>query len=122
MSVAWTTIVIILLLLPGIFFFVGMATYERLSREVIRSSVISEVALAIMVALVLHMLALSALSVICGFQLGQFLIPFLTDQANPMALAKDLADRALPLAIYTIITASSGFALGAAIAYGVMSG
>jgi hypothetical protein len=39
-----------------------------------------------------------------------------------MALAKDVADRALPLAIYTILTASSGFVLGAIIAYGVMSG
>lgn len=54
MSVAWTTIAIILALVPGVFFFIGVATYERLSREIIRSSVISKVALATTIAIALH--------------------------------------------------------------------
>lgn len=51
MSLAWAPIAIILLLLPGVFFFIGLASYERLSREIIRSSVISEVAMATAIAI-----------------------------------------------------------------------
>jgi len=57
MSVAWTTILIIALLFPGVFFFIGLSLKERFSREVIRSNAIGEVGLAILVALILHLLA-----------------------------------------------------------------
>jgi len=62
MSIAWTTVAIILLLTPGLFFFIGVATYERLSREIIRTSVISEVAMATMIAIGLHTISIIILS------------------------------------------------------------
>ncbi|MHC2671911.1 hypothetical protein ACVI1J_004074 [Bradyrhizobium diazoefficiens] len=62
MSVAWTTILVIALLFPGVFFFIGLSSRDRFSREIVRSNAIGEVGLAIWVALVLHSLAFSALS------------------------------------------------------------
>jgi len=62
MSVAWTTVLIIALLFPGVFFFVGLFFTERFSREVVRSNAIGEVGLAILVALVLHLAAYGVLA------------------------------------------------------------
>ncbi|MBC7579841.1 MAG: hypothetical protein H7312_21125 [Tardiphaga sp.] len=72
MSVVWTTVAIILLLLPGGVFFVGLASYERFSREIIRREVVSEVALATMVSIVLHSLCLVFLSAMSGFRLSPY--------------------------------------------------
>jgi hypothetical protein len=55
MSVAWTTILIIALLLPGVFFFIGTAARERFSREIVRSSAIGEVAWVIFISIVIHL-------------------------------------------------------------------
>lgn len=62
MSLAWASIAIVLLLLPGVFFFIGLASYERLSREIIRSGVVSEVALATAIAIGIHFVLISSLS------------------------------------------------------------
>ena len=43
MSVAWTTVVIIALLLPGVFVFIGLSFYERFSREIIKTNAAGEV-------------------------------------------------------------------------------
>jgi hypothetical protein len=72
MSVVWTTVAIILLLLPGVLFCVGLASYERFSGEIIRSGVVSEVALATMVSIVLHSLCLVFLSAMSGFRLSPY--------------------------------------------------
>lgn len=77
MSVAWTTILIIALLFPGVFFFVGLSVRERFSREVVRSNAIGEVGLAILVALILHLTAYAALRPF-GFDLSDFLDPLTT--------------------------------------------
>lgn len=62
MSVAWTTIIVIALLFPGVFFFIGLSSRDRFSREIVRSNAIGEVGLAIWVALVLHSLAFGLLT------------------------------------------------------------
>jgi hypothetical protein len=122
MSVAWTTIAIILALLPGVFFFIGMATYERLSREIIRSSVVSELALATMIAIGMHVVAISILSA-TGFRLSSFLAPLAEyPDAKPAQLLKPIASRLLPAAIYLLSLGVVGFFLGCLVAIGVLKG
>ena len=122
MSVAWTTIAIILGLLPGVFFFIGMATYERLSREIIRSSVISELALATMIAIMMHLIAIAILSA-CGFRLSEFFMPLANfADAHPAQWLKPLSTMLLPVALYFIALGAVGFAFGCLVAVLVLKG
>src|SRR3954468_15337325 len=76
MSVAWATFVaVILLLLPGVAFLFGLATPERYSREIVRASAVNEIALAIAVALLLHLLLLVFLVKVAGLDVERFVRP-----------------------------------------------
>jgi hypothetical protein len=122
MSVAWTTLAIIVMLVPGIFFFIGVASYERLSREIIRSSVVSELAMAAMIAIALHTAAISIISA-WGFRLSNFLVPFAQFPGpRPAELIHPIADRLLPLALYLMVLAAAGFSSGYVVAIGVLKG
>src|SRR5664279_3065046 len=105
MSVIWTTIAIIALLLPGVFFFVGVATYERLSREIIRSGVVSEVALATMVAVVLHTTCIVILSTF-GFRLSSYIIVFADYTSHTHEMVLRVSRLLLPTVIYLLATAA----------------
>jgi hypothetical protein len=122
MSVAWTTIAILGLLLPGIFFFIGLATYERLSREIIRSGVVSEIALAIIVAIVLHTIAVSTLSAF-GFRLSAYLAPLAEySVAAPAVTVQRISERLVSTVAYLLITTGLGFGLGCLAAWGIVTG
>jgi hypothetical protein len=102
MSVAWTTILIIALLLPGVLFFIGLHFEERFSREIIRSNAIGEVGLAILVALTFHFFAYWVL-LLFGFDLAEFLGPLTThDQGPDLHSAARIIVRG---GFYTIVTA-----------------
>ncbi|MDB5599623.1 MAG: hypothetical protein JWN71_1667 [Xanthobacteraceae bacterium] len=123
MSVAWTTIAVIVLLLPGIFFFIGLATYERFSREIIRSGVVSEVALATMIAIVLHTIIIILMSAFGGFRLSQFAAPFLDYTKTPaIEIGNRAAAVAFKIVAYVVVTAFVGFLAGMLVAKGVVAG
>lgn len=122
MSFAWASVAIVLLLLPGIFFFIGLASYERLSREVIRSGVVSEVAMAIAIATGIHFIAICILSAF-GFRFSHFVLPVI--QAQSLAtesLVLQVEERAVAAILYLAITTISGFGLGWLVAQGIISG
>jgi hypothetical protein len=122
MSIAWTTVVVIALLVPGVFFFIGLATYERLSRDIIRSGVISELAMAIVVAVAIHTISLSLLGA-AGFRLSQFLAPLADyDKIPHSQLLPRLIDHLLPAAVYLGVTSIGGLALGVLAAVAIVSG
>jgi hypothetical protein len=122
MSLAWASLAILLLLLPGVFFFIGLASYERLSREIIRSSVISEVAMATAIAIAIH-LALICLLSACGFRLSQFIAP-LAEYSNISIIefVRRAAERIIPALLYLGVATGLGFCLGLIVAIGVVSG
>src|SRR5260370_14867719 len=122
MSVAWHTGAVVALLLPGIFFFIGVASYDRLSREIIRSNVIGEVALAIVVALLLHTISITILSA-GGFRLTEYLRP-LADYGSisQSELVTRVGQRLLPSVIYLLVTTFLGFLAGTFVAIGIVSG
>jgi hypothetical protein len=109
MSVAWTTILIIALLFPGVFFFIGLSSKERFSREVVRSNAIGDVGLAILVALFLHLVAYAILAR-RGFDLATFLGPLTTyDKWLNLNPAVEIFVRG---GIYTIVMALIGWTCG----------
>jgi hypothetical protein len=122
MSLAWTTLAILLLILPGVFFFVGLATYERLSREIIRSGAVSEVAFAVVVAVALHTISISLLSAF-GFRLSSFLAP-LVDYPTTLTngALRSLSHQLLLGAVYLLTTAAIGFGLGWLAAWKILTG
>lgn len=57
MSIAWTTVLVIVFLFPGILFHVGLYAWERIPREIVRVGVIGEIAVAVFVSIAVHLLA-----------------------------------------------------------------
>lgn len=122
MSVAWTTILIIALLFPGVFFFIGYSSRERFSREIVRSNAIGEVGLAVLIALIIHLSAWGVLSLF-GFDLAAFARPLSNIEKLLPAIATDLiVQRILPVALYVIGTALMGLLCGCAVAWLIFTG
>jgi hypothetical protein len=82
MSIAWTTIIIIALLLPGVFTFIGYSTTERFSRDIIKINAVGEIGAAILIAIVVHLIALWILT-LCGFSLTEFIQPLIDHENLP---------------------------------------
>lgn len=57
MSLAWATLVLLVLLIPGFLFFVGFYAPERMSREVAPTSPLGQLAGIVVVAFLIHALA-----------------------------------------------------------------
>lgn len=113
MSVAWTTLFIIVLLLPGVFFFIGFTAHERYSREIVRSSAASDVGLAVIFALLLHMLAWAFLHHFFGFNLAFALKPFGDFEQIPRSILIDQVVDRLPFLLgYVVATALVGLGAG----------
>ena len=122
MSLAWATTALILFLLPGIFFFIGLASYERLSREIIRSSVVSEVAMACAIAIAIHFIAISVLSVF-GFRLSQFVAPLAEyAKVSTEVFVERASGDLMPAAVYLAVTTALGFSFGFIVAINIVSG
>jgi hypothetical protein len=122
MSIAWTTALIVILLLPGLFFFIGLATFERLSREIVRSSAISEIGLAFVVAIAIHLVAVAILSAF-KFRFSEFVEPlFEFSRLNTDIFIQRAADRLVPILVYILVTAAVGGGLGGLVARGIMAG
>jgi hypothetical protein len=122
MSIAWTTIIIIALLLPGVFTFIGYSTTERFSRDIIKTSAVGEIGVAVLIAIVVHLIALGNLTLL-GFNLADFIWPLIDHEALPAsAIATLLAQRLPPVAIYVVVTAIAGGLLGWLIATAVIRG
>jgi len=123
MSLAWTTIFVIVLLLPGVFFFIGFATRERYSREIVRSTAIAEVGLALLFAGLLHLAAWQILYWSIGFSPARFLRPLGMYDRIPTWLMFEYGFELLwPILWYVVVTAIIGFVIGMLAAGMVVSG
>ncbi len=58
MSLAWSSVVVLLLLLPGVLFFVGLYMPEKFTRETTERSALGHVSAVVVVSLVVHALLL----------------------------------------------------------------
>lgn len=66
MSIAWGSLVLLVVLLPGVLFFVGIYWPEQFTRETEPRSPLGQLAGALLVAFVVHGFAYSFLSSVCG--------------------------------------------------------
>lgn len=123
MEVAWTTILIIALLFPGVFFFIGYATSHRYTREIVKSSAIGEVGGAIFVAIIIHLLAWGVLSFF-GFNLASNLKKAADygDGVSRGEYIDQVVSLILPVSIYVLVTALIGLGAGRAVSFAVSRG
>ena len=106
----------------GFSFLIGLATYDRLSREVIRSSVVSEVAMAAVIAIIIHFLAICLLST-TGFRLSAFVAPLVHYGMMPTDdLVHQVAQRLVAGTLYLGATTTAGFLFGLLVAREIISG
>lgn len=66
MSLAWSTVALLILLLPGFLFFVGLYLPERISRDIVPGSTLSQLGGVVFVAFFVHALLFSAIYSGCG--------------------------------------------------------
>ena len=84
MSLAWATLSLVLFLLPGLAFLIGVYSHDRYSRELGKGGMISDFGLATVLAIMVHLLLLGGFDLLVyvpavlmgaeGFSLARFLI------------------------------------------------
>jgi hypothetical protein len=84
MSLAWATLSLVLFLLPGLAFLIGVYSHDRYSRELGKGGTISDFGLATVLALAVHLLLLG------GFDLlvyeGQDIVNVLFTRTPPIEI------------------------------------
>lgn len=122
MTAIWTTAAILALIFPGVFFFIGVASYERVSREIIRSGAVSELALALLVSVLIHITLLTGLSAF-GFRLSSFVAPLAEySDVSHVEMVNRVTSKLLPVTLYLIVSTICGIGLGLLTALGIVSG
>lgn len=119
MSLAWGSLLLLIVLLPGVLFFVGTYIPEKFTRDAADRSAIGQLAGILLVSLVVH----SALFVIsplyCAFlpcvDVDLLLRALTLDRAEPALatrLANNISDQRIWIALYIVVTAGTGALLG----------
>src|ERR1700674_3107532 len=120
MTLVWTAAIVILLLLPGVFFFIGLWSRERHSKEIVRAGAIGEVRAAIFIAIMLHGSWWFLHWAVTKFSLADNIAPFWVTGVTPGP--HRLTGYIRELALYTVILALLGWLAGLIVAGSVVSG
>lgn len=116
MSIAWATILIVLLLLPGIAFLGGLSLFTRQSREIVRSDVIGDIAMAVGLAVAIHLLSLGIVALIAalaGTDFSVSLRAFASDAVMAEGPALERTLTSLPVyLLYTLVISLLAGAVG----------
>jgi len=122
MGIAWSTILVLLALLPGVAFFVGLSVRDRYNRELIRTSVAGDIAAAMFAATFIHLAALLLLRC-CGFQPWQFFYPLLlVEPASTVVILWNLTSLFIAAATYILATSMASFLAGGLLAILISNG
>lgn len=130
MSIAWGSLVLLVVLLPGVLFFVGIYWPEQFTRETELRSPLGQLAGALLIAFAVHGIAFAAFSSFCG---GFF--PCISISSLLQTISVDPKDRSAVWAVgdmmkqfrwwillYVLGTAASGIFLGALYGYMIAKG
>lgn len=115
MSIAWTTILIIALLLPGVFFFIGLSTRDRYTREIIKSGTVGDVGLAVFISIIIHLVAWSILPLLWVTPRDFLSVVAEFDQSSRQSAIDHLIAQIVPFGLYVLGTAFAGWLLGYAL-------
>ena len=130
MSIAWGSLVLLVVLLPGVLFFVGIYWPEQFTRESEPRSPLGQLAGALLVAFVVHGLAYATLTSACGTWLPCISLKDLFDVVNidPKAEGATTAAAAMLrefrwwILLYVVATGAVGTGLGAIYGSLIVSG
>lgn len=120
MSIAWGSLVLLVVLLPGVLFFVGIYWPEQFTRESEPRSPLGQLAGALLVAFVVHGLAYTVFTSFCGSWLPCISIKGLLDAVNLDPTAEGATARIDEMVrrfrgwifLYVVATAAIGIVLG----------
>lgn len=122
MSVAWTTVLFIFLLLPGVFFFAGLAARERSSRELIRTNAVEDLGLAISAAVVAHFLAWQIVRLL-PYDPASHIVPFFySDLLLPSVVVRRIITEAQYALLYIATVSAITFLFGMLLAFLISRG
>jgi hypothetical protein len=121
MSIAWGSLALLIVLLPGVLFYVGINWPEQFTREAEQRTPLEQLAGALLVAFLVHGLAYSILSGFCGTWLPCISVAALLNVVNVDPKQQDVVlatERMLQrfrwwILLYVLVTASAGLLLGA---------
>lgn len=118
MSIAWGSLVLVVLLLPGILFFLGLYWPEQFTREAESRSPLGQLAGALLIAFSIHGFAYSALSMQCGdwvpcISAGALLDVINAQPAQTRAVGQMLREFRWWIFAYVSGTSAAGILLGA---------
>lgn len=123
MSLAWTTIIALAFLLPGVGFLRGRWAQERYSREVGKSSAFGEIAGIIFAAIMIHLSLLLIFERFLAFNPDVYFSPFIYYETTPSRLLIQHAIDYLPgFVCYVLCTAILGYGLGRLVGWVVLLG
>lgn len=122
MSLAWSTVALLVLLLPGFLFFVGLYLPERISRDIIPGGTLTQLGGIVLVAFFVHALLYAVLMSACGSlswlpcisfdaALSTF-SPDLKEAASPSALAQNMNVHRWWILAYFLGTSGFGLLIG----------
>lgn len=122
MSLAWSTVALLVLLLPGFLFFVGLYLPERISRDVIPGGTLTQLGGIVLVAFFVHALLYAVLMSACGTlpwlpcisfdtALSTF-SPDLKKGASPSVLAQNMGENRWWILAYFLGISGFGLVIG----------
>lgn len=122
MSIAWTTVVLLIFLLPGILFFVGVYAPERLSRDAAPRSPLGQLAGVVLAAFITHALFYLVLqgigSLVSSWHRIDLVYVFAAlqlvgaDRIGVDQLAAHVDQHAWQIILYVLLTSAAGFGVG----------
>lgn len=119
MSLAWATVAVLVLLLPGFLFFVGIYVPEHFTRDVAPRSGFGQLAGTVLIAFLIHGAAFVLIQSGCGGRVPCVDLPTVfsavelpADRIDRSALAASLAANRWWIYSYFAATAVAGFSLG----------
>lgn len=122
MSLAWSTVALLVLLLPGFLFFVGLYLPERISRDVIPGGTLTQLGGIVLISFFVHALLYAVLMSVCSTlpwlpcisfdtALSTF-SPDLKEAATPATLARNMGENRWWILAYFLGTSSFGLVIG----------
>ncbi len=122
MSLAWSTVALLVLLLPGFLFFVGLYLPERISRDIVPGGTLTQLGGIVLVAFFVHALLYAGLTSACGtlpwlpcisfdYALSIF-SPDIKDAATPESLARNIGENRWWILAYFVGTSGLGLTIG----------
>jgi hypothetical protein len=129
MSLAWGSLALLVVLLPGVLFFAGLRIPERFTREAAERSALGQLAGVLLISLVVHgSLYVAVAPVACRYHLpcvdiGQFLTALTIEKAEPssiQSLAESISRYRGAIFGYLLVVAFAGLGAGLLLGKGII--